>query len=190
MATIAAVAVAAAGAIGSGIAASQGGGAAAKAGRGTPQNVPLPGYAQALNNYVARLVAANATAQPPSFAQYIQSGGTATFPLTNVGLTPAQAAKLGIVDPETGKQIPYLQHGQSSLTPEQKLYLGQHRLRLAGLGESSRHAPAGAGPLERYAALTNLEQHLQGKPQTPRREAKESRVQDRIANLRKKLGIS
>ena len=129
MATTATIlgAIAAAGAVGSA------GAGIAGASRGTPSarstKVPLSPYTQALQRLSARYLATNINAQPPSFDQYVKSGGTATFG-TPVGLNPTEEAGLGIVgkygnavpffDPTTGK----ITMGPA-LTPEQSMFLAQ-----------------------------------------------------------------
>jgi len=113
--------------------------------------IPLPPYAEALNKYTARLLAMNAKAQPPSFSDYVKSGGTEQFPLVDPGLTPTQAANLGLVTPQ-GKPQKWVSPQATSMTPEQRLYLGQRQL--AG------GTPAGAGTIERAAQIQNILNNL------------------------------
>lgn len=123
MAVVAAAAVAAAGAVAGGVISAQGAQAAAKAGKPRAQKFPLPPYELGLEKYQTRLLAENLTKTPPSFAQYVASGGTAQFPITDQGFTPQEARKLGIVG-QRGQQVPFLAPGQTTLTPEQQLYVG------------------------------------------------------------------
>lgn len=185
MATIAAAVIGAAGAIGGGVLSSQAASKAARAaGRpGTATTVKMPDYADALNRYTARLIAANETSVAPSFSDWLKSGGTATFPMRSVDMTPAEAAKLHLVDPKTGKAIPFVDPSQTKLTPEQVLYLGQTRIRAKG--EKAQ------GLAARYARVTNRLEALQGKDtQTPRIQRHEAKLERRQTGLEKKLGIS
>ena len=105
----------------------------AGSGSGRPpqkRTVPLPPYIDALQHMTARWLAENMTAQPPSFADYIGSGGTAHFG-SDVQMSPMEAVGLGLVsrkgravpfmDPKTGKPM----GGTMTLSPEQLLYLAQ-----------------------------------------------------------------
>lgn len=184
MAAIAAAAISAAGAIGGGIASAQGAQKAARAGRGRLQQVPLPPYADALNRYTARLVAANATQVAPTFVDWLKSGGQATFPLQDTGFTPSQAVSLGLVG-HSGQPIPFVAANQSKLTPEQLLYLGQSRIRAANMSKS---APP-EDPVSKYTRSTNILNKLEGEPQGPNRVAREQKIMDRKKRLAQQLGI-
>lgn len=160
-ATIAAAAAAAsaAGSIGTAAyQASQGGPAGPK-----QRKIPLTPYMAAFERYNARLLAQNETNQPPSFGDWLKSGGTATFPINNPGFTPQEARRLGIVGPH-GTQVPFVSPGQSMLTPEQQLYLGyqQHK-----------------GPLFKAYRENQRIGRLEGMPQTAGREAREARLRSR-----------
>lgn len=190
MATIAAAAIGAAGAIGGGIASAQGAKRAAAAGRGRNTTIPLPPYAEALNHYTARLLAANATDVAPSFGDWLKSGGQATFPLHDIGLNPEELMHLGFVDPvtggsrpmydpATGKQIP-----GRKLTPEQLLYLGQHRVR-----DARAEGGQASGPIAQYARVTGRLGRLNEGDQTPRQQSTETRLSDRLAMLERRLGL-
>lgn len=98
------------------------------------QTVPLPPYAQAVNRYIARLYASNVNAQPPSFGDYVKSGGTATFPIRDPGFTPLDLQQLGFIDAQGNPSsfLPDTQH--TDLTTEQKLFLGQQLARRGGTG--------------------------------------------------------
>lgn len=151
MATVAAVAAAAASVAAAGInAASQsgafgGGGASGKV--GTPKQVPLPGYADATNRIVARDTVMNMNRTPPTFAEWLKSGGTATFGMKPTGMTPSEAQKLGIVD-RSGNPIPQFETSQfgKSLTTEQKMYLGE----LLNRREWTKYATEGQDPLSAF----------------------------------------
>lgn len=185
MATIAAAVIGAAGAAGSGYMASQ----AARAGAGggvSTTTVPLPGYADALNHYIARITAGNITSVAPTFGEWVASGGRATFPINYTGLTPREAGKLGFVDPKTGQEIPFVEPGVTSLTPEQVLYLGQQNLRAA----RARGNPQPDDPASRYALAERrlgrlgerqmkIEERLAAEDIGPRRERKLGRRLER-----------
>lgn len=162
MATIAAAVIGAAGTATGGVFAAQGAKAAANAANTTATTVPLPGYADALNHYMARLVAGNATRVAPSFTDWVKSGGTATFNMYDPGLTPREAGKLGFVDPRTGQEIPFVDPTTSELTPEQVLYLGQQNTRFA----RTRYGTQAKDPASRYfraeRRLGNLGERLEG----------------------------
>jgi len=91
--------------------------------------IPLPPYIDALQRMTARYLAQNMTAQPMSFADYIQGGGKGGFGTQPALMSPVEAAGLGItgrfgsaipfLDPTTGLPTP----GPGGLTPEQALYL-------------------------------------------------------------------
>lgn len=87
----------------------------------------------ALQNYLSRIYAANIGQQPPSFGEYVASGGTATFPFKDPRMTPNEAAELGFVAPQGGS-VPLYTLGQGQLSQEQRLFAAgelfkQHRLR-------------------------------------------------------------
>lgn len=130
--------IGAAGSIGGAAISSSGARDAAAAARPHPQRIPLPKWAQAINSINARALALNAGKVAPSFVDYQQSGGTATFPWQDPGMTPAEAYKLGFIN-KRGKAKNFLPTGEVplDLTPEQLLFLAawekQH-----GLGGAAR----------------------------------------------------
>jgi len=97
---------------------------------------PLKGFAptKGLQSYTARLLAENATATRPTLQEFAESGGTAKFPIKDTGFSPEEAAQLGMVDPHTGMPVPFVERGQSRLTPAQQVFLGQQRYREGGRG--------------------------------------------------------
>lgn len=102
-------------------------------GPGVYEQFPSSYPGDALQNYLSRIYAANVGGVPPSFSDYVSSGGTATFPFKDPRMTPNEAAELGFVAPQGGT-VPFYQPGQGQLTQEQQLYaagelLKQHRLR-------------------------------------------------------------
>lgn len=177
VATVAAAAatVAAAGAS-TGMALAGGGG-----GAGTPQvtNIPLPKYQRGLQHYTARLLAENATQAPPSFGEFVSSGGQATFPMINRGMTPREAAQLGIVSPRGGA-VPFTSFGGQTttepvqLTPQQQLYLGYQRNRSGG---------EAGGPLAKAYRLERRLENLYAKPTTPQRTQRIERIERRQEQL-------
>lgn len=130
-ATIAAAAIGAAGSIGGAAISSQGAKSAAAAGAPHPEYVHLPGYAAAINREVARALALNMNKVPPSFAEYVDSGGTATFPWTDPGLSPIDLRRLGLMygSRKKGfKPVPLVsteQAASGSLNAEQQAFLNQ-----------------------------------------------------------------
>lgn len=164
---IAVAAISAAGSIG-------GAAMAAHGARGGPSQhqIPLtPGQA-AYEHYMRRLLALNATQQPPSFGDWEKSGGTATFPTIDPGFSPQEARRLGIVGPR-GQQIPFVNKNAQTLTPEQQLYLGYQQFN-AGQKQS---------PLARAYHLNQRLGRLEDLAQTPKREARESRIASRRNKL-------
>lgn len=164
MAVIAAAAISAAGAIGGGVIASQGAKSAAAASRPQTQTIQLPKYQRGLQSYFARLLSQNVTAVPPSFTDYISSGGTAQFPIVNPGMTPKEAKQLGIVG-KRGQEIPFFDPNASALTPEQKLFLGEQEASRAKFGTS------GFNPNNPLVRAFNLNKKIarlaEGDPQNP-----------------------
>jgi len=132
MAVIVAGAIAAAGALaGAGIAAGSANQAAQSAKTAGPpggyRRIPLPGYADAINRIVARGEALNIGKVPPSFDQYVESGGTELFPYTDPGMTPQEVKQLGLVD-KYGKPTPFVSNADAAaghLNPEQMSFLAQ-----------------------------------------------------------------
>ncbi|SRR6266852_955586 len=170
-AVIAAAAITAAGSATAATVSSQGAKAAAKAGKGQQHKVPLTPYQNAFERHLYRELALNQNAQPPSFADYIQSGGTATFPITDPGYTPKELRSLGMVGPR-GQQIPFGLPSESQLTPQQALYLGYQQNR-EGL----------TTPNTRAYALNQRIQQLLGQQQTTGRTAREQRLRARRDQL-------
>lgn len=132
MATIAAVAAAAIGAAGTAYSASQSAGAARGLAsvRGQTRTIPLTPEQRGLNQYYTRVLASNLSATPPSFSDYVMSGGTARFPLQNLGMTPREAELLGLID-KRGNTIPMVDSAtvdETGLTLEQKKALGREQL--------------------------------------------------------------
>jgi hypothetical protein len=167
-ATIAAAAIGAAATAGSAAYSAHSAGQAAKAGQPSSHKFPLPPRQQGFENYYTRLLAQNLTQTPPSFVDYINSGGKARFPLVGANqFTPQEARKLGIVD-RKGNPVPFLQQGQTSLTPEQQLYLGY----LGNLSHST-------GPLARAYQVNQNIKNMTSQPQTPGRVAREDTLRAR-----------
>lgn len=166
MATIAAVVAGVASTAAAGYSASQAG----KGGRGAPRTtkVPLPPALAALQHYNARLLALNETAQPPSFGSWLGSGGTEQFPIQDTGFTPMEARHLGLTGPRGGP-VPFVNRNQGgTLTPDQQLYLGFQQA-MSG----------GGGPLAKAYRENKRLGHLESLAQTPRREARETRLRSR-----------
>src|SRR5580765_4994465 len=173
-AAIAAAAIGAAGSIGGGILSSQGAAKAAAAGRPSTHKFPLPKYQQGLESYYTRLLAQNLTNVPPSFGSYVQSGGTETFPINNPGFTPRESRELGIVGPR-GQAVPFVNPGQNQLTPEQALYLGYQKSRNPGADPND--------PLVKAFRINQRIGRIEGRPDTPARDAREQRLRGRRDRL-------
>ena len=122
MASIAAAAIAAGGAAYQMTQSAQGAQAAAKAASKT-KTIPLPGYANVADRYAAQLAVLNANVQPPSFQDWVKSGGQATFPMRDPGLTPEMERNLGLVN-KAGYNVPRITTDTAGLTPDQLMYLG------------------------------------------------------------------
>jgi hypothetical protein len=120
----------------------------------------LKGFAptKGLQSYSARLLAENATATRPSLQDYAASGGTAKFPITDPGFTPAEAADLSIVDPHSGLPMPFVNKSQTQLTNAQQMFLGQQRARQGATGPLAQYGMASAriGNLQRKGQTTGV----------------------------------
>jgi hypothetical protein len=197
-----------AGAFGGG---SSGGGSSAK-----PNFKPVPRSPddQAMRDYYSRMLIMNANAQPPSFADYSNSGGDpskAQFPLQMPGLTPKEMTALGFTGPQgqavpTTSQADVAAGGTSGmqLTPAQEVFLGKQRSREA----QQAGGPGNATPLQRLGQvstrLENVQQRLTGMGTTDlpagpgpagsqgriqdRLEARVTKLQQRQQNLQQKVG--
>jgi hypothetical protein len=132
VATIAAAAIGAAGSIGGAAISSHGASQAAKAGRPQPQYIPLPKYASAINHQVARDLALNMGKTPPSFASYVDSGGTLDSGFQDPGLNPRDLRSLGLMYGGRNRGfhpiplVPGSQAASGQLTPEQATWLRQY----------------------------------------------------------------
>lgn len=171
---IAVAAIAAAGTASAAAIQSHGASAAAAAGRPSTHKFPLPKSQRAFQNYYTRVLAQNLTDVAPSFADYIKSGGTATFPMHDTGFTPNEAKNLGIVGPR-GQQVPFVAPGSNQLTPEQALYLGYQ------ISQAPGHDPN--NPLARAYRLNQRIGRIEGRPQTDQRQAREQRLRTRRDRL-------
>lgn len=131
---------------------------------------PEPGYEKALREYTARLLAQGASVVPPSFTDFVGSGGKATFNMGNTALTPGEAVGLGEVG-RGGQPVPFMQPGQTSLTPQQIMFI-------ASLGGGK----IGATPQIKQEGrqMTKLST-LESKPQTTGRTAKEEKLAGKIS---------
>ena len=165
MATIAAIAASAVSIGTSAYQASQAGGGAGGSGR-APRfaQPPEPAYERALRRYTTRLLAQGAASVPPSFLDYVSSGGTAKFDLGDTRMTPGEAKSIGEFQPRVDP-------GQKQLTLDQLLYLSQRPP--GSLGQDPRLRMAG----QEYRTL----QRLEGKPeQGPGRVAREQRLTQKL----------
>lgn len=127
-----------------------------KGGAPNMQAIPAPAYATALQRYIARTLAANATKQAPSVLDFAQTGGKDRYTLDATQFTPGEAQNLGFTD-QNGGAIPYFDpQRQSMLTPEQSLFIGQNRMQQRARGGIK--GPEGLQ--ERYARLMAVDQRL------------------------------
>jgi hypothetical protein len=134
------------------------------------------GPTRGLQSYSARLLAENATSTRPSLQEFAASGGTAKYPITDTGFTPAEAAQLGIVDPHTGLKTPFVDKSQTELTPAQQVFLGQERAR-----------GGATGPLAQLGMLTARQKNLQARGQTSG-VAGSAAINTKLGNIGTKLG--
>ena len=128
---------------GTGIAAA---GATGAFGEGSPdiRTIPLTRRARALQSIAARVLATNLGSVAPTFQEFVQSGGTATFPLVGTSLTPKEVKQLGLVSKQGGTIPIFDPAKQTALTPEQLIFLATESQRqgndlgLSQLGTVSR----------------------------------------------------
>src|SRR5438046_7364927 len=170
-ATIAIVAASAISAGSGAYSASQAGGGGAGGSRRPPNFVqpPEPAYERALRHYTTRLLAQGAASVPPSFLDYVSSGGTAKFDLGDTRMTVGEARGVGEFGPK-GQPIPRYDQGQGQLTLDQMLYLA-HAPK-GGFGTTPGIKKAG----QEYKKLQTLE----GKKQTPHREKREEKLRGKL----------
>jgi hypothetical protein len=182
MAAVAAAAITAAVAVGTTAYSASQQGAAARGAKGQPSKVPLPPYATALNQDVARVIALNMGQTPPSFAQYVASGGTAKFPFIDPGLSPRQRQQLGLVG-TSNQPVPFQPRATSTqpLNLQQLLFEGSRRL-------AASHGSA-TDPIAQLARATNRLNKLQQDSQTAQRQRREGRLGTRIGKLESRLGV-
>ena len=175
MATAAAVAAAAATAVSAGVGAASAAGAFGSGQPGAPkfQQAPRPGYEGASQKYITRVLMGNINNRGPTWNDYLQSGGNATFQLQDTGMRPIEAQKMGFVE-KGGAEPAWYTPGQGPLTQQQ----WEDRMREAG-----SKTPMG----QRYQRIQTLGQrisNLQGKIDAgglP--DARQQRIQDRIDRL-------
>jgi hypothetical protein len=104
------------------------------------------------------MLAMNAGARPPTFDEWVGSGGTKQFDMTIPGFTPMEARQLRMVG-DTGEKIPTFdpQH-EDRLSNEELAWLGNKRKRdriLEPHGEDWARTPE-----EKIADLYNTQQRL------------------------------
>lgn len=176
-AAIAAAAIGAAGSIGGAAISAKG---AKDAASGSPYKLPLPKYAQALNQQVAQALALNMGQQPPSFVDYVKSGGMETFPYIDPGISPQNARKLGLITGR-GTDVPTMSAADAAagnLNPEQLMFLADWTYRR---GRKS-------SPLFDIGRLNTRITRLEGRPDTPRRDAREERLRGRLDDMLARRG--
>lgn len=158
--------------------------------------------ARALQNYMARIAAANVSTLPPTFGEYVASGGKIGFPTQIPGMLPGEAVKLGFVG-KSGEAIPYYQQEPGGgfpgeLSPEQILFLGAQRLQLRkkGIGPDQLTLPEKLAVTE--GKLTRLPGRMseteakiaQVEARTDMRPAKQARKLGRLERKLENLGLT
>lgn len=94
---------------------------------GAGRRVGVP-YVTGGQSYLSRLFALNAATPPPSFADYVKSGGTATFPMAGVGqFTPREAQQLNLVGTNNQPMPWFDPTAQNRLTEAQAMEVGAKR---------------------------------------------------------------
>jgi len=174
-ATIAIVAASAISAGSGAYSASQAGGGGAGGSRRPPNFVqpPEPAYERALRHYTTRLLAQGAASVPPSFLDYVASGGTAKFDLGNTQMSPQESLAVGQFG-HGGKAPPWVQPGQTQRTLDQLVYIANLPKGAIGAGA------AGAG-IRKGAAEYKKLQMLEGEDQTPRRQKREAGLKQKLS---------
>jgi len=181
MAIAAGVAAAAATAISTGVSVASSTGAFGGGGKTRDpkfEQVPKRPFETAQQKYMSRVMMANLNNRGPTYQEWLRSGGTAHFELTNTGMTPQEAQKMGFVGPG-GRAPDYVDPttvSQTGETPEQYQYGGME----AG--------PKATGTQARLGRVTKRIERLQGLQQAPGglrpgQEARLGRLQTRQQRL-------
>lgn len=145
-------------------------------GAGNRERVSVSPPISGLQSYVARLLANNVDTAPTSFADYVKSGGKATFDLKGAGqFTPPEAERLGFVGRDNQPMPWYDPTQQNRLTDSQALFIGADRLRRRRQGNLS-------GPMTPAEQLAFLDQKTQRKERNLRRGEMGGRRAIRVAN--------
>src|SRR5262245_48208567 len=106
------------------------------------EQVPKRPFETAQQKYMSRVMMSNLNNRGPTYSDWLKSGGTAHFELTDTGMTPAEARKMGYVGPG-GRAPDFVDPatvGETGLTPEQFVYSGME-------------APKGKGPAARIGRI-------------------------------------
>lgn len=146
--------------------------------------IPQTPSQRGLEQYYTRILASNLTTMPPSFNDFVMSGGTARLPLQNLGMTPREAQLLGLID-KRGNPIPVVDSSTVDTTGltsvEQQRSLGASQMRAGEINS----------PLARANQIENRANRLQGVIDAgvgPNRQdnimERIQRMQDRITRLR------
>lgn len=134
--------------------------------------IPQSPRSRAIQHLLSRALVQNLGAVSPSFGEYTESGGKATFPF-KFELTPKEATQLGLFT-KTGKAIPFVDPMSKTLSTEQLLFLAQQEAATQG-SES---------PLRRLGQLETRIEHrtLRGKP-TEKLVEKRKKIIDRLPTI-------
>lgn len=149
--------------------------------RPTQHQIPLPGRGDAVATLLDQILALNAGRTPPSFGDWVKSGGTETFGLQYPGLTPNMVRQLGLIDRTTGAPIPWVQPSTApgGLNAEQALFLGQ-QLSRQGVGRSNLAVD--------IATLTRELEKMSRLPATPKRKAQQAKREARLESDISRMG--
>ena len=162
----------------------QGGGG----GSGAVQQQKLSGHppSAGLQSYAARLLALNATSRPPTFDEWVSSGGTKQYEVEDPGFTPQEAKQLRLVS-EWGGKVPWYNPEDEKLNLEQRVWLGRTRKRRRA--DQPHQDEYYTTPEESLADLYLRQRRLQKKAIdnviTPRQQKRLDRVNERIARREK-----
>lgn len=143
------------------------------------ERVPPPGDVQALRRIYARAIVQNMFNRTPSFGQFVESGGTAGFPIEFTGITPVELRQLRFVGNQ-GEEIPFGSTSQHALTPAQLLFLGRN--------DEQRGVNSRPARLFRAEIRTNtLEKKLEDPNISLKRRAKLENILARVKERRDRL---
>lgn len=164
--------------------------AAGGGGSRTPRQGPLQSYGSTRTNnilqqYVGRLLAANVNTRAPTFDQWVGSGGTQQFQLSDPGLTADEAMRMGFVDKRGRVPSTFDPTNPQPLTEEQMISVGQmNKQRRSQSERQGRDVNYPMSPAERIADLIDkrdrMQERLASGELPPKRQERVSRKLERI----------